>query len=104
MNIFEYPKPFWDYTNHSAYSYKREERDGNIVTEIQVPGKQKEDIEIKYSSENRSYTITIDGREYSSQIYLIKQINPELITATLELGILTITAPILNSDKVIKIT
>jgi len=102
MNYF--PRPFWYYTNSSAYTYKQEEINGSIVTEIQTPGKQKEDIEIKYSSENRSYTITIDGREYSSQIYLSRQINPELITATLELGILTITAPILDSDKVIKIT
>ena len=100
--IYNYPHPFFRFVNTSAPVYKQEEKDDKITIEIQLPGVAKEEIAIKYNSESRHINVTVPEK-IDQSIYLYRQINPDGIKAKLDLGVLTITAPILNTDRDIKI-
>lgn len=102
-NLFNYPRPFWEHANYTYASYQQEEKDGEVITKISLPGKTKEDVEIKHSADENTYTLIVNGHEYGWRIYLPRQINSDAIEAKLELGVLTLTAPILNQDKTIQI-
>ena len=101
--LFDFPYPFYRYSNVTyAPTYKTEEIDGKIVGTIELPGRDKEEIDIKYQSESRSIRVEVkDGPNFS--IYLSRQIDSDNITAELAKGILTIEAPIRNTDKRIDI-
>jgi len=103
IKLLDYPRPFWEFSNHSYSSYTREEIDGEVIIKVKLPGKSKDDIEIKYSADSMTYTLFIDKNEHGHNIHVDRQINSDAIKAKLELGILTITAPILNQDKTIQI-
>ena len=99
-----YDSPLWRYYSNSFSTYyKMEEVDNNIEVEIKMPGVKKEDLTVKYISDKSYLKIVLrDGGE--REVYLQRQIDPEGIVATLELGILKITAPIKNTDRIIQIT
>ena len=107
MTTKAYLPPFWEYTNHTkVYSYEKEEADESVTIRAKLPGIKKQDIEVKYNSADRIINITVknDGDVVVNQDILPqRQIDPEGIEAKLELGVLTITAPIQNTDKIIQI-
>ena len=102
-----YLPPFWEYSNHSSvYSYRREETDDKITITVKLPGIKKQDIGVKYNSGERVINISIkEGEDViaDQDILIQRQVDPEEIKAELELGVLTITAPIQNTDKTIQI-
>jgi HSP20 family molecular chaperone IbpA len=59
-------------------------------------------VEITYEGENKTYLIEIEGAQ-PLRVYLPRTVNTDKITAKLKKGILTIEAPILNTDKQIQI-
>ena len=101
--LFTYPQPVWEFSNHSYTSITQEVIDDVMITKIKIPGKTKEQIDVKYSADPMSYTIFVDGAEYGQNIHIDRQINSDEVTAKLDLGVLTIKAPILNQDKTIQI-
>ena len=100
-----YLKPFWEWSNMTASSCLQEETDKGISLKIKLPGIKKENIELKYLSSGAiNVTVISDGDVLVNQdIYPQRQIDPEGIEAKLDLGVLTITAPVLNTDKIIRI-
>ena len=103
MIQFSYPAPFYTYSSStSGYSYKVFEQGQNIITEINLPGVKKKDIEMSYSADQSSIVISIKGGT-PHDIYLSRQIDPDKIESKLDLGVLKITCPILNRDKKIEI-
>jgi len=100
--------PFWEYTNVTReHSYQQDETDEGLTLIIKLPGIKKEDIELKYYSKGIiSLVIKSDGDPVINQdIYLQRQIDSDKIEATLELGVLNLTAPSLgkDTDKIIEI-
>jgi len=107
-NVFS--APFWEYTNRTyEHSYQLDETDEGCSLYVNLPGIKKEDISLIYSSTNRTITLVVnsDGDPIINQnIYLQMQIDSDKIEATLELGVLNLTAPSLgqDTDKIIEIT
>jgi HSP20 family molecular chaperone IbpA len=98
-----YPSPFWAYNSTHSTSYKREIKEDSIEVTIELPGVDKEEIALDYLSEKLSVNITIESKNINNDIYLANQVDPEAITAKLDKGVLTITAPIKNDNRRIKI-
>jgi len=108
MSILQHPflPAFWEYTNVTReHSYQQDETDEGLSLIVKLPGIKKQDIELKYSSKGFiNLVIKKDGDPIVNQdIYLQRQINPDHITADLDLGVLTIAAPSQNTDKIIQI-
>lgn len=103
MIQFNYPSPFYTFSNStSGYTYKVFEQGANIITEVNLPGVKKKDIEMSYSADQSSIVISVRGGVLQD-IYLSRQIDPDKIESKLDLGVLKITCPILNRDKKIEI-
>ena len=105
-----YPKIFSDvaYTfglpSHTGHSYwwKMNEEEDSIILEFGLPGIKEDEIEIKYKSENGSIRLFVKDKA-EKEVLLSRQVDPDKIEASLELGILSIKAPILNTDRIIEI-
>jgi len=103
FKLNDYPHPSWLYSSTSGRPpYKWEEKDDKIITTIDLPGMGQEQITVLYQSENRCINVEVEGAQ-GYNIYLSREIDPDKITARLELGVLTIEAPIKNTDKRIEI-
>ena len=96
-----YPNNFWYYTN-TMPSYTMQEKDENVIIDVQLPGHEKDDLTITYSSEYQAILIAIKDKD-TLRVQIDRVIDPEKVTAELELGILHLKAPIKNTDKIIKI-
>jgi HSP20 family molecular chaperone IbpA len=102
LDIFDYPSPFW-VTNHTGSRYyKLWEEDDHVNLEIDLPGVDKKDIELRYLPENKMFHIFVKEK-IDTHIRSPQPINADITTSKLELGILKIRAPILNSSKQIQI-
>jgi len=91
----------YSFFNTTALRYSVDYTGGEMIMELRVPGIKQEDIDIRYSQEDNAVYVDVGGKEYVH--YLQKAINPDEIEAKLDLGILTLTAPIRNTDKKIEI-
>ena len=92
----------WGYTNASMYSYRRYYDGNNIIVEVTLPGTEKKDIKLRYRPDSQSLCIFVKERE-EQEIPIYKEIDPDNVTAKLELGVLKITLPFRHTDKEIKI-
>ena len=104
MILFEYPHSFYkSYNWTSPYrSYKVEEKDNKIIAEIELPGVDRDKIDVSYQSETGSIRVEVkDGPSFD--VLLSRRIDADAITAELDKGVLTIESPILNTDKRIEI-
>ncbi len=101
--------PFWEYSNTPyEHSYRKDETGEELSLIIKLPGIKKEEINLKYSSLNPmiNLIVTSDGDPIINQnIYLQSPIDKDKIEASLELGVLTISAPSQkeDTDKIIQI-
>ena len=104
LDVYDFPKSFWS-TNHTgSHSYRLWEEDGYIHIELDLPGTNKEDIELKYDNSPSKQRFHIFVKEkIDNYIYPTRQIIPDLITAKLDLGVLKIKAQIEDSSKQIQI-
>ena len=102
--LFNFPVPFYSCSSESfVRRWSVEEIDDKIVVSAELPGKDKEDVDIRYRSENRTLKIEVKGGTSPPPIHIPRGIDPDKIEAKLEKGILTIEAPIKNTDKRITI-
>jgi len=91
-------------TEPTGLSYLSKEEEGDLVVEVEIPGYTKEYVTIGYKSDIRELTIKVNKDHVIEQkIYILPDINEDKFKATLELGILKITAPIKNADITIQI-
>jgi len=97
-----YPYQFWSYSNQSVYSYKRSVKDDHILIEIELPGVEKDTIQLEYVSERGVISIKIDDKNIG-EVDPLRLIEANGIEAELELGVLKIKAPVLHNNKVINI-
>ena len=103
MMQIEYPYSFWSHNTSGTYTYTMQVKDDVVEVEVKMPGVEKDKVDLNYSSEKQSINIKI-GNKVDHDIYLSRQIDPDKITADLKLGILTIKAPVKNTDKSIQIS
>lgn len=105
MNKLTFPYPFWSYTNSSLLSLAWEEKDDNILIEASIPGVDKSEIELSYSSDwgGSKVKLKIPSKNVDEELSLSKQIDADKTKAKLDLGVLKITAPVVNTDRIIPI-
>lgn len=74
------------------------------TVEIELPGMEKKNVDIKIVDSNLVVQARNDEREYSVRYYLGKEIDKDSIEATMENGLLIIKAKLLTpEEKVISI-
>ena len=78
------------------------EKEDHLEAELKLPGIKKDEIEIKYIADRNIINVFVKDK-IDEDVYLNRQIAPEGIKASLDLGILLIKAPIKNTDKKIEI-
>jgi len=93
---------FW-ISNHSYdYQFRRRYEDGFLIIECDLPGIDKEEIQIDYLPDTKIFHIFVKDK-IDNDIYINKQIVDDKIEAELSLGVLKIRAPLLKSSKRIQI-
>ena len=103
MDLLGWPRPVWSHTSTDYVKYGWEEVDDKIIIKVELPGKKKEDLEIKFKPTGRCINISVKetGREYN--LDLSRNIEPDETKAKLEDGVLIIEAPFKHKDKTIRI-
>lgn len=92
---------FYNYINSTLPAYAQQYKDNEVELTFKVPGIKKDEVEVTFSAEDNSIKVGIKGTDYWA--YLQKRIDDDKIEVVMDLGILTITAPIKNTDKKIPI-
>ena len=103
IELLGYPKPLWYRSSTIGRAYKIREIDDRVEVEMDLPGVDKENVELKYSSENFTLQIRIKDLP-DKDIYISRQIDSDNIKAELKLGVLKVTMPIKNTDRTIQIS
>jgi len=106
MIIYRAHNPYYwsSFEGASSLNYSAKEEDGTVRIEVEVPGINKEQLTLRYKSEDRSISIKISGdHPTEKKLYISQDIQEEKLKASLALGILKITAPIKNADRTIQI-
>jgi len=108
MTLFDTYKPWrtfpvtpWIYTHTGIMSNKVWEEDGCINVEIEMPGKSKSDIFLTFDPEKLMFTLKVGDREWD--FHISRQVEIDKIDAQLNLGILSIRAPVKNTVKEIEV-
>ena len=93
----------WYYTTFSnRFSFQITEENDKVTIECNLPGIEKKDVEINYHGDKLKINIFVKEK-FDKDIWLTSAIDDEKIEASLELGVLKIVAPLLNSSKRIQI-
>lgn len=98
--FYTFPFPFYYYTSTNGYSFG--EKDGKYEVSVELPGVKKEQVEVKWDGEAKTITVHVDGERVRSA-YLYRDILSDKIEAAMDLGVLTITAPLANRTTTIKV-
>ena len=102
IELIGFPKPFWYRSSTFGAAYKIREIDNHVEVEMNLPGIEKKDVELKYSSYNFTLQVSIKDLQ-DKDILIAHQIDYDNIKAELKLGVLKVRMPIKNIDKTIQI-
>ncbi len=100
---FDWEDPWTDQPFNNAY-YDEETKTWTV--EVELPGMTKDDVSIKVVDGNLVVSAKNEelGREFNARYYLGKDIDQNSMTATMENGLLLITAKVHSpEEKIIKI-
>lgn len=93
----------YNYTTfQDRYSFHVKEEKDQIIAEVSLPGIKKEELELDYHGDKLKLHIFVKDK-VDKDIWFTVAIDEENIKAELDLGVLKITAPVLNSSKRIQI-
>ncbi len=84
--------------------YSHDEKEGNLLIEVQLPGIDKKDISLEMRGDSFCVSAHRDQTEYSGCFVLSHRVEPEKAKAKYENGLLSIAAPIKDWESKVSLT
>lgn len=102
MNLTNLAFPFHNYNTTGGYVYYTERKGDNYHISINLPGVNKEEIELSYGSDRlygEKFNIKVPNKNIDRDIFLDHPVDPDKADITLDLGVLNITAPLIDTMR-----